>query len=166
MLYGGAGDDTLIAGEPVGQNMLYGEDGNDDLKGASGSDILVGGAGDDVISGEAGNDFLYGGVEVYSYNGNYYASNAANGNDTYKFGIGFGKDIVLDRDRTEGNVDTILLSGDLLPDQINLMRSINNGTDDLVLGIVGSTDTLTVKNWFKDGSKEWRVEQIQFGEVG
>lgn len=162
LLYGNAGDDTLSGGD--GNDKLYGDDyssvaGNDRLYGGAGNDTLAGGNGSDVLDGGMGNDSLYGGDEVSS-SGLIYASNRANGNDTYLFGRGYGKDTVYDRDRTPGNMDTIRLADDIAPADIVLKRQ----GDDLVLGISGTEDAMTVKNWFWNDSAEWRVEQIAFAD--
>ena len=45
------------------QDVLYGEDGNDDLNGGAGNDSLYGGAGEDWSHYEAGNDYYDGGAD-------------------------------------------------------------------------------------------------------
>ena len=59
-LYGGAGNDILFGGS--GNDTLYGESGSDVLSGGSGNDTLYGGTGNDVLSGGLGNDILVGGL--------------------------------------------------------------------------------------------------------
>jgi Ca2+-binding RTX toxin-like protein len=82
-VYGGAGDDTIVAapisasapcpagchlgvgsqtfdGGP-GDDVVYGERGNDRLNGGEGNDRLYGGIGDDFLRGGAGDDRLAGG---------------------------------------------------------------------------------------------------------
>jgi len=59
-LYGGAGNDILFGGS--GNDTLYGESGSDVLSGGSGNDTLYGGTGNDVLSGGLGNDILIGGA--------------------------------------------------------------------------------------------------------
>jgi Ca2+-binding RTX toxin-like protein len=68
IIYGGDGNDELKGFGDT--NVLYGEDGNDTLLGASGVDILIGGEGHDKLygsygadwlSGDSGNDLLIGG---------------------------------------------------------------------------------------------------------
>lgn len=58
-VYGGAGNDVLVAGSAG--DALFGQAGNDTLKGGGASDILVGGDGSDLLSGDNGNDVLIGG---------------------------------------------------------------------------------------------------------
>ena len=73
--------DVIIRGA-AGDDILWGNDGNDDISGAAGNDIIdggggndelsgnqdndqiFGGIGDDIISGGDGNDFLYGGSDL------------------------------------------------------------------------------------------------------
>ena len=54
ILMGGSGSDTLSGG--TAQDLLYGGDGADQLNGGSGDDRLVGGSGDDLLDGGAGSD--------------------------------------------------------------------------------------------------------------
>lgn len=53
---GGSGDDLIIGNET--DNDLYGNSGNDRLEGNEGSDVLDGGLGNDVMIGGAGEDEL------------------------------------------------------------------------------------------------------------
>lgn len=55
-LIGGAGDDTITAGDSA--TNLEGDDGNDILNGGAGNDTLTGGPGMDVIHGGAGDDTI------------------------------------------------------------------------------------------------------------
>ncbi|MEW6740894.1 MAG: calcium-binding protein [Nitrospirota bacterium] len=177
-LYGQQSDDTLEGG--AGNDYLYGEAGNDILRGGEGSDILIGGLGDDISDGgsgddyiydEAGNDMLRGGEGndiLYSGEGNDMLDGGAGndslyggaGNDTYIFGRGSGQDIVWDYDATTGNIDTVLIDGSIQPSDISLTRS----GDHLVLSIKGTTDSLTVKDWFNNESPVNQVERIQFAD--
>jgi len=153
-IYARGGDDTLEGG--AGTDKLYGEAGNDTLRGGEGNDTLSGGTADDVLDGGAGNDTLYGGAAI----NNWWYQDDNNGNDTYLFGCGSGQDTVYDHDKAAGNTDTILLANDLTPGDVSVRRV----GDNLVLSIIGTTDTLTVTNWFWNDSAEYRVERIQFGD--
>ena len=68
-LFGGLGDDTLTAG--TGNDSLEGGEGDDSLLGGSGSDHLHGGAGDDLLMGGFGRDDISGGdgIDTVSYRG-------------------------------------------------------------------------------------------------
>jgi Ca2+-binding RTX toxin-like protein len=87
----GGGDDTIVAG-PItastdcpsgcrlgvgsqtfeggaGEDVVYGERGNDILRGGPGNDQLFGGIGDDLLEGGSGNDRLAGGFGADSIDG-------------------------------------------------------------------------------------------------
>jgi hypothetical protein len=68
-LYGGGGDDTVIAGSA--DDYACASTGNDVVRGNAGNDLLCGRVGDDVVSGGAGHDTLTGdeGVDVVSGGG-------------------------------------------------------------------------------------------------
>jgi Ca2+-binding RTX toxin-like protein len=144
-LVGGGGDDTLDGG--TGNDTLYGETGNDTLAGGTGNDTLFGNAGNDTLDGGAGNDTLY---------GSFYGE--AGGNDTYLFGRGYGQDTVFDYDTTSGNVDTILFAADVVPTDITVTRDTSN----IYLAINGTTDRLTLQNWYSGDA--YRIEQVLFAD--
>jgi Ca2+-binding RTX toxin-like protein len=96
------------------------------LSGGSGNDILVGGEGSDTITGDAGNDSLYGGA----------------GNDAYEFSTGGGQDIISD----ESGDDILKINSHVTKDQLEFTQ---DGAD-LIIGIKGTLDTVTIKNWFND----------------
>ncbi|MEW6350716.1 MAG: calcium-binding protein, partial [Thermodesulfobacteriota bacterium] len=178
---GGAGDDVLRAGAGAdtvqggdGADSLFGEDGTDNLQGGSGSDYLSGGDGADTLlggddadrlAGGAANDTLDGGAGPDTLFGGsdnpYLWWDTANGNDTFRFGRGSDQDTVVDHDLTPGNTDTIQLASDVVPGDVTVRRS----ADDLVLSITGTTDTLTVRNWFWNDSPEYQVELVQFTDA-
>jgi Ca2+-binding RTX toxin-like protein len=92
LVKGGGGDDTIVAG-PIaaaitscpegcrlgvgsqtfeggdGDDVVYGERGNDILSGGPGNDQLFGGIGDDLLEGGPGNDRLAGGFGADSIDG-------------------------------------------------------------------------------------------------
>ncbi|WP_224770990.1 calcium-binding protein [Pseudomonas sp. FEN] len=139
-LYGDESDELL---EGLGGNdQLYGLAGNDVLKGGAGDDMLDGGMGLDTLDGGVGNDTLYGG----------------SGNDTYLFQRGGGQDSIFDRDWTSGNVDVIKFGQGVGAADIKASRQ----GDNLELAIIGTTDKLTVRDWFL--SADSQVEQIQFAD--
>lgn len=70
VVYGFAGDDTLMVTPSIGlPTELHGDDGNDRLHGGGGANILLGGAGDDWLKGGAQCDLLIGGAGRDSLHG-------------------------------------------------------------------------------------------------
>ena len=60
-----------------------------------------------------------------------------------------------------GKLDAVQFASDILPTDITVKR---NG-DSLVLGIAGSTDTLTVSNYFNsDAAGPYKVEEVRFAD--
>jgi len=66
-LFLGVGSQTFEGGE--GDDVVFGERGNDILRGGPGNDQLFGGIGDDLLEGGPGNDRLVGGFGADSING-------------------------------------------------------------------------------------------------
>jgi Ca2+-binding RTX toxin-like protein len=145
-----AGDDIYLG--TSGNDIVNGSGGNDYLLGAGGNDNLKGGTGDDTLDGGSGNDTLNGG------SGN---ANDGLGNDTYLFGRGDGNDTIYDQDVTAGNMDTIRFKDGVLPSDVTLSRPAS-GSEDLLLSINGTTDSLRVFAWF--GSVSNRVERVEFAD--
>jgi len=135
-----SGDDVLY-GTDRSENIFQ-QDGDALIVAGGGSDTIWAGAGNDILDGGTGNDLLFGEA----------------GNDTYILRTGSGRDTIIDADPTPDNVDTIWLGGNLTPDDIALKRVGAN----LVLSIINSSDSLTVRDHFKNDSTLNRIEQIQF----
>jgi len=141
-IFGLDGNDTLTGG--VLNDLLDGGNGDDSLVGGAGNDILLGGAGNDRLEGGDGDDLLDGGV------GNDYLAGGA-GNDTYLFDLGGGRDVIYD---TGGN-DRLLFGSSLTAEQLWFQRNGNN----LEILVAGSSDRVTVSNWY--GSSSNRIETLQ-----
>jgi Ca2+-binding RTX toxin-like protein len=110
-------------------NVLAGTTSADTLSGLAGNDTLDGLAGDDTLTGGTGNDTLTGGT----------------GSDTYLFALGDGQDtIVSTYDTTAGKADTLKFDG-MVSGLVQLSRS---GTS-LIASVTGTTDTVTVQDFFK-----------------
>ncbi|MGN7932723.1 calcium-binding protein, partial [Sphingopyxis sp. 22461] len=118
------------------------------LTSTAGDDVITGFDNDDVIDGGAGNDILRGG----------------NGSDVYHYGVGSGHDII-EEDRTNTNLDEadrVIFGAGLLPENLAVARA----GDDLVLTIISTGETLTVKgqfafaNWYA----WWDVERFEFAD--
>jgi Ca2+-binding RTX toxin-like protein len=146
---GGVGDDILSAGS--GNDVLDGGDGTDTLDGGSENDILRGGAGNDTISGGSGADQLTGGTGNDTLAG-------GTGNDLYNFARGDGQDTISDADATAGNQDKLLFGTMINPLDLVLSRQAN----DLRIAIHGTTDSVTVKNWYTSPTTN-QIEDLQAG---
>ncbi|NWK78472.1 calcium-binding protein [Aquitalea sp. LB_tupeE] len=103
---------------------------------------IIGNRGDNVLTGGKGNDTLIGQA----------------GNDRYVFDRGDGQDLIIDQDATLGNTDTLQLNG---INQTDLWFS-KQGMD-LQIQVLGSTDRLTIKDWYIPGSSgtDNQIERIQ-----
>ena len=157
-LYGDAGQDNLTGGE--GADTLYGGDdkdllsggaGNDTLDGGAGNDTLDGGAGNDTLSAGAGDDILGGGDGADSLIGgdgaDQLTGGAGNdqleggaGDDIYVFDAATGQDRIVDG----SGKNQIAFDSAVSYNQLWLSRS---GAD-LIVGVIGSTDKVTVENYF------------------
>ncbi len=175
-LSGGAGADYLYGG--AGNDVLDGGDGGDRLEGEGGNDQLFGGEGDDILWGDsdpltasADAATIMGDYGYYSYywrdrnvgadgddllDGGYGADtlNGGAGSDTYVFGRNYGHDTIQDAAGT----DSILLGPGLTYKNVSLVRF----ESDLRIFINGSSDRLTVSNWFGDVVNQ--VEFIRFAD--
>ncbi|MFZ5659601.1 MAG: putative Ig domain-containing protein [Pseudomonadota bacterium] len=150
-------DDALratVALATEGDDTILGSSAGDVIRGQSGNDTLVGQAGDDVIEGGAGDDVLLGLKE-----GDWIPDS---GNDTYLFGRGDGKDIVIDKDWSVGISDTLQFKADIAPADIRVKRE----GKDLVLTIEGTEDQVTLRSYFDvfwpDANGHYLIERIAF----
>ncbi|MFA6971700.1 MAG: calcium-binding protein, partial [Gallionella sp.] len=87
-----------------------------------------------------------------------------NGNDTYLFAAGSGQDTINDYDPVAGNIDTVKLVG-LNPSQISFARELGGDgapTNDLVIKVVGTTDSLRIKNYYS--SPYYKIEKVEFDD--
>ncbi|MFN7599400.1 MAG: calcium-binding protein, partial [Cereibacter sp.] len=140
-LYGNAGNDSLDGG--ADNDWIFGQGGNDSLIGGAGNDTLDGDAGDDTLDGGAGADRLDGGT----------------GNNTYHFGRGDGADVISASDWTATKKNVLeLKAGVALAD----LRAVPVG-DDLVLSIVGTSDSVTLSRYFYDLSRDC-VQELRFAD--
>jgi len=117
--------------------------GIENLLGTALSDSITGDSNANTLSGGAGNDTLAGGT----------------GSDTYLFARGDGADVVQESDTTAGNKDALRFGPSIGVSQIWL-RKVNAGKD-LQLSIIGSSDSVTVSNWYSGAANH--VEEIYAG---
>ncbi|WP_296211402.1 calcium-binding protein [Psychrobacter sp. UBA3480] len=130
---------------------IIGTDGDDQLQGTDVDNRLQGLIGNDHLDGELGNDILIGGTGNDLLKG-------GKGNDLYYFEAGFGQDTI---DNTGGGIDNIYFDGVRFNDIASgLMRS----NDDLILKVSGTTDQLTIADFFEGG--ESAVGNISFASGG
>ena len=152
---GGMGDDTVVGGS--GNDTLYGGAGNDFLEGdngllGTGNDYLDGGAGEDTILGEAGDDAIYGGADNDYLQGD-------KGNDTYIFGRGDGSDTIENyADDYATTTDTVQFGAGITSADLRLGRDAN----DLQINIKGTTDWLTIWDWFSGDA--YKPDQFAFAD--
>ncbi len=165
--------DALAASVASGtdaNDIIYGSVAGDAISGGGGDDFLVGSAGSDSISGDAGNDMLIGSVvSRWAWDGSRWLEIPSstpgpsnNGDDTYWFGRGDGRDIIIDADSSAGNRDTLRLRSGVSFEDVVFSRNSN----DLVLSIRDTADSVVLKNYFNDaqvaGSSDYLIEQIIF----
>ncbi|MBF8672683.1 calcium-binding protein, partial [Pseudomonas putida] len=122
-------------------NTLTGGSAADTLNGLGGNDTLLGNGGNDTLDGGTGNDLLIGG----------------GGSDTYRFGQGYGFDVIDNSGGANNDVDTIRLTN-LNANQIRLTRI----GSDLVLSVLTTGETLTVSQHFLDA--DHAMDRIQFAD--
>lgn len=108
------------------------------LTGNVGNNSLVAGDANDTIAGGQGNDVLNGGT----------------GNDVFQFARGDGQDTVTD---TSGSSDRLNFGAGINPLDIMLSQSAN----DLRIALYGSTDQVTIANWY--GGATNQIETVQAG---
>ncbi|MGB8763708.1 MAG: calcium-binding protein [Burkholderiales bacterium] len=106
------------------------------------TNILTGNAGNNQLDGGAGNDSLIGGL----------------GNDLYLFGRSYGQDIINDLDTTVGNIDTVRFASNVLSSEVTITRN----TNDVILTINGTTDTLTLQGY--NSSTANQIERVEFAD--
>lgn len=150
--------DAYFDGLP--SELTYGTDSGDTVTGRLGSDVMHGYEGDDVLSGRAGDDLLYGNEGNDILDGGYGVDHLEGGmgDDVYMFGRGDGQNTITENDDPAGNTDTIRVKDELAPSDVTIWRDQNN----LYVGVKGTTDWITVSNWFDDPS--FRVEQVEFSD--
>lgn len=120
---------------------IIGTGGANTLTGGATADTLIGLGGNDILDGGAGDDLLIGG----------------SGNDTYRYGRGYGNDVIDNSGGNNKDVDLIQLTN-LTASQIRLTRIGN----DLVLSVLASGETLTVKQCFLDA--DHAIDGIVFAD--
>ncbi len=137
-----SGASYVVFGFNTGKVDFPGTGGDDLLTGNSNANILISGLGNDTLTGGAGNDRLAGGL----------------GNDIYQINRGDGQDTISEHDGTLGNSDSLLYGDTITPRNLVLSRKVN----DLRIAVHGTTDRVTIQNWYADPTAA-QVETIQAG---
>ena len=114
-------DNNIIKGFG-GDDVLYGEEGNDSIDGGDGNDIIVGGKGDDILYGEEGNDSIDGGDgnDIIVGGKGDDILDGGDGDDTYVFNIGDGADII---EESGGGMDIIKFGEGINKEDIIISKS-------------------------------------------
>lgn len=155
-LYGNAGDDTLDGGLDAdylyggkGGDVLYGGMGNDSLDGDEDADHLFGGKGEDTLWGDGGDDTLEGGEGNDRLVG-------LSGIDTYVFARNGGADYIESDDET---ADQVVFAAELKLSDLTFSkitdREYINYADGLQIAIKGTSDSVTLRQYFKDPSANY-----------
>ncbi|WP_411878273.1 calcium-binding protein [Polaromonas sp. YR568] len=136
--------ESLVAVAPATEesDIIYGTEVSEVFNALGGDDQVYGNGGDDTLNGGAGNDYLDGG----------------SGNDVFLFSRGDGSDYVVDYDETSGNIDTLRFDATVSAGDITVTRDVSS----LYLAINGTSDQITLSNWF--GGDAYKVERIEFDD--
>jgi trimeric autotransporter adhesin len=124
-------------------DVLMGFYRDNTLKGLGGDDILRGLFLGDILEGGTGNDVLIG----------------DSGDDVYRFGPGFGDDMIRES-ASWGGFDRIEFMAGILPTGVAVWTA--DGGRDLVLSITGTTDRIRLDNAIVDGMLT--VEEVLFAD--
>jgi Ca2+-binding RTX toxin-like protein len=167
----------LFAGT-AGDDVLRGTYANDVIGGGDGADKLMGWIGSDWLTGGAGNDTLYGGGAGYLANDGLDGDDTLDGgagddllvdnygSNTYLFGRGDGHDrIEIDRGYAidTSSLNVLQLKAGVSASDV-VVTQFNN---DLVLSINGTTDQVTIGNFFysNDPTNIYNpVDQVKFAD--
>jgi Ca2+-binding RTX toxin-like protein len=142
-----SGTSYVVFGFNTGKVDFAGTSGDDELTGNGNANILIGGLGNDTLNGGAGNDRLTGGLGNDTLVGGL-------GNDLYPINRHDGQDIISDNG---GNKDKLVYGDTINPKDLVLSQQAN----DLGIALHGSTDSVTIQDWYTSSSNQ--VETIQAG---
>ncbi|MNY84494.1 Bifunctional hemolysin/adenylate cyclase precursor [compost metagenome] len=152
---GNAGVNTLIGS--TASDQLYGFAGDDTLTAVGNGDLLDGGDGDDVLTS---NSTLMGVGTTYIGGKGNDTMTGAYASDSYIFNLGDGQDTISDYSAGVANTDTLSFGAGIAPADVTPVRS---GLD-LIFKLAGSTDQITVKNWFSEAKQYYQIEQVKFAD--
>ena len=145
---GADGDDVIFG---TGANdFIVGEAGSDALYGLGGDDSLLGSDGDDTLAAGRGEDGMYGEL----------------GSDTYIYAPGDGYDQIAESTENPGDVDTLRLTGGILPADIRVTRDVwsyylvFDGTDRLVIDNMAREPAAVVERIEFDDGTVWTPDDL------
>ena len=147
----------VLAG-PLGTVETTGTAAAQTLTGWAFSDVQYGLAGNDVLDAKAGNDTLYGGDGNDTLKGGV-------GSDSYVWSRGEDNDVIDDTSQSRTETDRLVLTDVMSPSDITLTRA--QGSVDVLLSILGSTEAITIKNRFSAVSgavSGYGIEEVEFGD--
>lgn len=164
-IFGGLGDDQINVGNDsilgyYGDKVVNGDDGNDTITAVSyDANTLNGGAGNDSIISDYGFAVMNGGT------GNDTFTVTNSGSNTYEFSLGDGQDVISDTAGAgDGYTDIIEFGAGIAENDL----TYNKNGSDLVIGIDGTSDQITVQDWYSysglyvDTTKQ--LEQIKLSD--
>ena len=137
----------FLQGMP-GADTIDGLGGDDFIETYDGDDVLIGGGGNDTLFGDAGNDTLDGGSGDDTLVG-------GGGSDVYRFGPGYGVDVVSESSFFQNDPDTVEINAP------STGVSVRMSGRDLAL-VLSSGDTLLLQEWF--GNQGPSIESTRFAD--
>ena len=149
----GGGTNTVITGSgndvvrADGINTIATGAGDDQITTTWGADTIDAGEGDDIVNAGGGGNTLRGGLGDDQFTSTDWSD------DRYLFARGDGQDTISD-----GGGQDVLMLEDVRSDQLWFTQVGN----DLTLNVLGTQDTIVVKNWFSNGNgNQFHLEQIK-----
>lgn len=136
---------TDLPDERAFGNVFVGTAMDETVIGSSDDDFIDAGNGNDTLRGGAGNDYLLGG----------------RGNDTYLFELGDGQDIINNYDPAPDKDDRLLFGAGISKEDVLYSRS----GDSLLLQISGSSDSVTLHNWFNGTAHQLQSVGFVDGQI-
>jgi len=151
-IYAGSGNDKIVTAMDIVEN-IPGIGGNDLISGDRGHDLIKDEGGSDTFSGGRGNDTII----SYDKNEDFISADVKNWNDTYLFAIGDGQDTIKDY-----RGDDTIRFGKII-NKYNL--DFTKDGDDLIVSINGTSDKITIDNWFiSDPEYDFKIETFEFAD--
>ena len=167
-LIGLGGNDVILAGG--NSDSLRGGDGDDYLDGQEGDDSLYGWSGDNTLVGGEGNDVYY----IHRISGNNIIFNHdgdGSGQDSITFrevNFDFYLDQLSEAEKNSKTVEELqtqfdsLFTAEDLDEIYNTDLWFQRVDDDLLITVIGSDATVTVKNWYAESAEflGYRIDRV------